>query len=316
MERPNEYTRRELSGRLLMAAIGVTFLVSAFGSAVLWNLYQSYRDTLVPPRPEVVDMQEDPLVIGIARTPGGPSEWSAYARIFAQLQRDIERPVLLRYTLSRSECRRLLAEGKVDLALVATQDYFDVKNRADIRLVAAPIIAGQPSDAAVLVVRHKGPFTSVDELAGSRILLAEDLAGASYATWLFDQRDQEIDRFFGVVEIGGAQDANLTSVANGRADATCVRRSALATWPEGTFRVLAESPEFGTPPLVARGGLERVVIQRIQKSVTSRTARASLPPGSKIDGFSVPSEEDYLFARELERTRNNLAAASEGKVPK
>jgi len=309
-----QYLRSKRSSRwLLLIALATTLVAVMAGQSLMFGLY---RTSFQVPRNRAAAPStgtKPPLVVGIARTPGGPSGWIAYAAAFAQLERDLGRPVLLRYVLNRSDITHIVQDEQVDIALVPIVSYLKLKDHNAATLVAAPVIESQTRDAAVMVVARKSGVQRIEELRGGTLLLSPDsLAGHAFAYWLFERKGWDLSDFFDSLVTSGTQDAHLGMVARGEADATCVNRSDLASWPEGTFRVVAESPGFGTPPLVAREGLARGTIEAIRRSLVSAAGRGVMPTDSVVGGFSTPAESDYGFPRALMRYEAGAASSEQG----
>ena len=277
----------------------------------MWSLFQA--SIAVPKSPALASYSptETPLVVGVGRTPGGPREWRTYAAVFAQLQKDLGRPVVVRYARNRPEIAELVADGKVDIAVANKIDYLSLQRMHPVTLVAAPVIKATPEDTAVMVVAASSRFERLGDLKGYRLVLTTGvLASQTFAYWLLEARGLSPQGFFGSVEESGTLDQNLASVARGRADATCANRSDLSAWPEGTFRVVSESPAFGPPPVIARQGLDSKLVEQIRQSLLSVRGRGVIPERSAITGFLVPSDDDYDFTRELMQFASQSASAS------
>ncbi|HSK47486.1 MAG TPA: PhnD/SsuA/transferrin family substrate-binding protein [Coriobacteriia bacterium] len=303
---------RRLSSRAFVWAIAATLLVFIVGNAVVWRLYRSSFVHEAPARAEA--QSQEPLTVGIGRTPGGPREWETYAKVFAQLQKDLGRPIKVRYVLDGNDSADLLEQGELDVAIVSTRVYLGLEQKGVLTLVAAPVISGRAKDAAILVVNSASRFKELDDLRGEELLVSKDsLAGRAFITWYLNKRGETPRSFFRAIDEEGVQDANLTRLAKGEVAATCVRRSALASWPAGTIRVLAESPEFGMPPVVARKGLDAATVSDIRRSLLSASGRGILPAGTVIKGFAVTDDADYDFARKLELTGRTPSSQGEGE---
>jgi phosphonate transport system substrate-binding protein len=288
------------SKRLLFLAVFLTLLVVAVGSLMMWQLLGSYLGG-GPAGLAQEDPTAQPIVVGLARTPGGPAEWRAYAVAFARLEKDIGRPVTLQLIQKHSGVADLLRSGEVDIALAHVNTYLELEQDGEATLVVAPVIADESRDRAVLVVGQESEFETVQELEGQRIVLDEgSLSSEGCVLWMLESLGATPDSFFGEVEYAESQDTNLEMVARGDADATCVRLSALAAWSEGSFRVLAESPEFGLPPILARRGLDMATVARIRESLVSGRTAAALPSTSALGGFLMVTPDDYDFSRVLQ----------------
>ncbi len=293
------------STALLALAVITTTLVVVFGSLLVWKLYESAYAGPEFTGAKVVATDGDPLRIGVARTPGGPSEWITFAKVLAQLQRDLKRPVVVRYALSSEDQIRLFERGEIDVALMSTLAYLDVQAAGLVNIIATPIVLDEPLDAAVIVVKADSEAERIEDLRDRRFAVSSDLAGASFAYQLLTERGEEPKGFFSEV-IAGVQDVNLSKVAKGEADATGVRRSALATWPKGVFRVIEQSPELGMPPIVARASLDETTTAAVQRSLLSAVSRGVVPTGSAITGFRAATDAEYDYARVLDATDRDL----------
>lgn len=298
------------SRRLLVLAFVSTLLVVTVGSVMMWELLGSYlrAERVVGVSEE--DSTAQPLVVGLARTPGGPDEWRAFAVAFARLEDDIGRPVTLKLIQTHSGVADLLRSGEVDIALAHVNTYLELEQDEEVTLVVAPVIAGESRDRAVLVVSRDSEFETVQDLEGQRVVLDEgSISSEGCARWLLAPLGATPDSFFGEIDYTESQDTNLEQVARGDAEATCVRRSALAAWSDYSFRVIAESPEFGLPPIMARQGLDMATIARIRQSLVSGRTAAALPSTSALGGFLLVTPDDYDFSRVLQTYVNGSVPA-------
>jgi phosphonate transport system substrate-binding protein len=294
-----ERTTSRPSTALLAVAVATTVLVVLFGSVVVWRLYESAYAAAEPRAATSVDSAAEPLRVGVARSPGGPNEWITFAKVLAQLQRDLNRPLVVRYALSSEDQIRLFERGEIDVALMSTLAYLDVQDAGLVQMVATPVVLDQPRDAAVIVVSSDSSANRIEDLRGKRFAVSADLAGVSFTYWLLQKRGISPKGFFSATP-AGVQDENLTKVATGKADATSVRRSALARWPKGTFKVIESSPALGMPPIVARASLDASTIAHVRRSLLTAVARGVVPTSSAITGFQANSDADYDFARVLD----------------
>ena len=195
----------------------------------------------------------------------------------------------------------LVRGGQTDIALVTVGTYLDLEATGDVALVAAPVVAGQARDAAVVVVSERSEVQTLEGLRGRTVVLTEgSLSGDKYAQWLMRENGTTIGDFFGSVLNAESQDTALADVDGGRAAAAFVRRSGLASWPEGAFRIVASSPEFGMPPVVARADLDPALVERIRASLLGFDAASELPPSTLLERFERAAAEDYRFARTLD----------------
>lgn len=289
------------SGMLLVVAIVFSALAVGGGQSLMLSLYRNRDGVVVREASRYPDAE--PLVVAVGKTAGGPAEWESYAHVLSRLERDLRRPVRVRYLSSRAQAVDEIRNGTSDLAFVATVRYLELVSTNDATLVAAPVLRGERHDAAVIVVSAASDVTELEGLRGRSILLSDPLSlgGYSYVQWLFGQREETPEEFFGDVVVGEAQDRNLAAVLAGEADAAGVNRSSLATWPEDSFRIVSESPTYGMPPLVASTELPDDVVEAVRTSVTAWQPDARSRASRSLQGFLVTSDDAYEFARVLAR---------------
>ncbi len=309
----DDYGRTSLpSRRLLFIAIATTAVVALAGSAIVWSLFvRTYATPGGEVAADVPAQAGAPLHVGVARTPGGPSEWITIAKVLAGIQEATGRPVIVHYALSSEDQIAMFREGTLDLALMSTLAYLDVEDEGLGTIVASPMVQGRPLDSAVLVVAGDSPFTRLEDLEGKRLASSADLAGAAYMIWLLGQHGEDPKGFFGSA-VTGVQDVNLTRVANGEADATTVRLSALANWPKGMFRIVETSPGLGMPPVVAHSSLDATTVAQVRDSLLKAADDGAIPAGSTITGFRVGHPGDYSYARLLDAIDRSLEKAAFG----
>lgn len=304
--------RRRTAGTLLWGAVAFTALVLVAGQVLMTSVYRlgvartGVQESL--PRDD-----REAFVIGIGRTPGGPSEWRHYAEALAVVQSAIAQPVEVHYAQSRSEASSMIASGSLDAAFVSTYRYLELEREHAGTLVVAPVLGGQSRDAAVLVTAADGPFDDLDSLRGRTVVLSapESLGGHAYLFWLFDQRKADPREFFSEIVEGGTQDQNLGMVLKGRMDAASVNRSALTTWPPGSFHIVSQSPEYGMPPLVARRGVPQRRLDEIRGALLRFRPAAGEEAGA-LQGFTLAEETDYDFARVLLRYKESMMRTESG----
>jgi ABC-type phosphate/phosphonate transport system substrate-binding protein len=202
-------------------------------------------------------------------------------------------------------------DAEVDMALVSTSSYLSLAEEGLAVLVAAPVIEERVEDAAVLVVAAASDVYDIADLRGRALAVTTDsLAGEPFVRWLLDRLALPGDTFFSPTVHRESPDDCLGLVAGGEASAAAVRRSDIASWPAGSFRVLFTSPGFAMPPLVARADLEPDIVTAVRGSLVSDSMRATIPEDSALDGFRAVSAADYEFVRMLSRASVDYDASS------
>lgn len=259
--------------------------------------------TLEGGRPSSVHVRDarGALTVAVARTPGGPGEWSNWARIIRTLSDDLEIPVTVRYLSKEDEAAAIIERDRVDLAFVCAHHYVDLADKGVCEGVCTPVIGGVTTSRAQLVVRRDDPAERVDDLAGSVFAVSDksSLGGYAYISYLLKKRGHKTEDYFAELRLGETQEQNLHDVLSGDVRGTVINSVQCASLDLSGVRVIAESEPFGAPPVVVRADMDPQLRQQIAESLLGMDMSLILPAGSAIEGFEVLDPAEYEFAREL-----------------
>lgn len=244
---------------------------------------------------------EEPLTVAIARTPGGPAEWSNWAVVIKHLSDEIGVPLQVRYLSKEDEVPEIFAAGEIDIAFVCAHHYCDLSEDGTCVGLCTPIIDGSSTTRAMLVARADDPALSIEDLRGSIVAVSDksSLGGMSYLSYLTAGLGMSPEEFCGELRLGDTQEQNMHDVINGKVRATVVSSVQVAHWDMNKLKVIEESEPMGSPPVIARSDMDPALRARVQEILVSFDARSMLPEDSAIDGFKVLEEREYVFAREL-----------------
>ena len=310
MDRERHGLPRSAASRVLLFATISSLVVVAVASALITSVFSSAAPPLVGSAHSAAPSAAGkPLTIAVARTAGGPSEWRAYARAIQRMSEATGRPMRVRYAMTRAEVVGLVESSEVDAGFLCTNCYLELADQPGVSLVAAPRIAGESMDAAVLVVRASSSYTSLGDLGGHRVGVIEpdSLGGHTYLYWLAKQENIDVSRSM-VVVCGDSQEQNIKALLAGELEATVVNRSQLALWDCESLTIISSSPEFGMPPFVA-GSTVDTATRAAMKQALLGIDPSSGEKGSLVQGFRDVAEADYGFARELSRFSTELRAS-------
>jgi len=244
---------------------------------------------------------EGNLIVAVARTPGGPGEWSNWARIIRVLSDELDVPFTVRYLSKEDEAARIIAEDKVDIAFVCAHHYVDLVDDDACEGIATPVIDGSTTSRSLLVVRTDDPARGIEDLAGSLVAVSDksSLGGYAFLSYLLQQRGTQAEDYFSELRLGETQEQNLHDVLAGDARATVINSAQTASLDLSGVRVIEESEPFGCPPVVVRADLDPELRDRIQQALLGMDMGVILPEDSAIDGFERLDPAEYEFAREL-----------------
>jgi len=297
---PIENAHRYSSRRWLFIAVAVTVVfvaVVAFEFSNLLALPRLDSDS----NEQAGAPSRGNLIVAVARTPGGPGEWSNWARIIRVLSDEIDVPFTVRYLSKEDEAARIIAEDKVDIGFVCAHHYVDLVDDGACEGVATPVIDGSTTSTSKLVVRVDDPAQRIEDLAGSVVAVSDksSLGGYAFLSYLLQQRGTQAEDYFSELRLGETQEQNLRDVLTGEARATVINSAQSVSLDLSGIRVIEESEPFGCPPVVVRTDLDPELRDRIQQALLGMDMAVILPEGSAIDGFEQLDPAEYEFARKL-----------------
>lgn len=288
------------SRRWLFVAIGVTalcLLVLALEFANLLSLPTVGSGLNAQPEKPT----EGTLVVAVARTPGGPGEWSNWARIISALESDLGTSLTVRYLAKEDEAAKIIAKDEVDIAFVCAHHYVDLSEEGASEGLVTPVIDGSTMSTSMLVVRVDDPANGIVDLKDSVVAVSDksSLGGYAYLSYLVKQRGAEPAGFFSELRLGETQEQNLRDVLEGSARATVINSAQIGSLDVSGVRVIEESEPFGCPPVVVRSDMDPDLKSRIRAALLEMDMASVLPTGSAIEGFEPLDPAEYAFAREL-----------------
>ncbi len=304
-EPPSEGASSHVAGRrssrrwLTVAVLVTVACVLALGIQFA-NLLE--LPTLASDRPgQATDARQGALVVAVARTPGGPGEWSNWARIIRVLSEELEVPVTVRYLSKEDEAARVIAQDKVDIAFVCAHHYVDLTEDGVSEGLVTPVIGGSTMSSSQLVVRSADLAGGIEDLTGSIVAVSDksSLGGFAYLSYLVKQHGGQPEGYFSELRLGETQEQNLHDVLAGKARATVINTAQVPSLDLSTIRVIEQSEPFGCPPVVVRSDMDPELRDRILAILIAMDMDTVLPEGSAIDGFEKLDPREYAFAREL-----------------
>lgn len=294
---PQEHTS---SRWWLVAALIATAIAAVMAVVTLDGLIRWEADGPGTVATEPIDGAST-LTIAVARTPGGPGEWTNWARVIKNLSEELQRPVSVRYLSKEDEAAAVIAEEDIDIAFICAHHYVDLSAADEVVGLCTPVMGGSTTSHMWLITRADDPAESFEDLAGS-IIGASDkssLGGYAYLSYLAQERDVETMEFFSEVRLGDSQEANMHDLLAGDIRATVVNSAQVLSWDMSQFKVIEESLPIGCPPVVADEDMPAELRERIIQVLLAMDATSILEEGSGIDGFEAIDDAEYAFARDL-----------------
>lgn len=298
-------SQRALSSRWLVAAIVATIafvLVVGIALASIFGYYPVDRSIEVSAN---VGDEATPLVVAVAvaRTPGGPGEWSNWARVIKYLSEELHRPVTVRYLSKEDESAEVIASEDIDIAFVCAHTYLDLADSDSAVGVCTPIIDGEHTSRMMLLVRADDPAESFADLADSSAAASDksSLGGYSYLQYLAGKHGVRVDEYFSELRMGETQETNLRDVIAGDLRVTVANSAQTADWDLSKLKIIDESPPGGCPPVVVSSDMDPELREFVKRILVEMNTDVLLPADSHIDGFVEFDHADYAFADTLRR---------------
>ncbi|MRR11992.1 phosphate/phosphite/phosphonate ABC transporter substrate-binding protein, partial [bacterium] len=244
---------------------------------------------------------EDTLTVAVARTPGGPAEWSNWTIIIKHLSDEIGQPLSVRYLSKEDEAAEVISSQDIDIAFVCAHHYVDLAEDGVCVGVCTPIISGSSTTRSLLVARSDDVAASVGDLKGATIAVSDksSLGGYAYLSYLTKKDGMTPEEFCGELRLGDTQEQNVRDVLEGTVRATVVNTAQVAGLDMSRVKVLEESEPVGCPPVVVASDMAPELRERIRDILLSCDVESLLPTSSVVDGFKPLDSSEYEFAYEL-----------------
>lgn len=236
---------------------------------------------MTPPRapPPATDSPSarPPLRISVAAILSPQDTFSSYSRLFDLLGRRLGVPVQFVQRRTYSEVDDLLAEGKVDAALVCTGGYLDLLHRAPgaVAVLAVPVVGGRSTYHSLVIVPAGASASSLAELAGKRFAFTDELSfsGHIYPSRLLHGQGHDPAHFFASTTFTRSHDRSIDAVSRGIVDGAAVDSlvyDALAVRDPSLrerTRIVDRSPPYGIMPFVVSTQVSPSVRERLREEL-------------------------------------------------
>ncbi len=284
----------------LVAALIVTAVAVVLALVTLNGLFhwQSTSDGVTPTSPTY---DASTLTIAVARTSGGPGEWSNWARVIKYLSEELGRPVSVRYLSKEDEAAQVIAEEDVDVAFICAHHYLDLRDQGEVVAIAAPVMGGSSTSHMWLITRADDPAESFEDLEGEAVAASDksSLGGYAYLSYLANERGVDMLEYFSEVRLGDTQEANMHQLLVGEVRATVVNSAQVLAWDMTQFKIIEESPSVGCPPIVVDENMPDELRESITRVFLEMDTDSVLVGGSNIDGFRPLDDAEYAFGEQL-----------------
>lgn len=222
----------------------------------------------------------------------------------------VGKPVRLIHKADYAQVNDMLREGKVDVAFVCSGPYVAAHEEFGLELLCAPVVNGEPSYNAYIIVPASSEATSFESLRGKTFAYTdpESNTGHTVPTYMLTQAGENAEEFFGRTFYTYSHDNSIKAVAAGQADGASVDSLvydfAASKDPAYTSktRIMQMSSPWGIPPVVVRPGLDPQLVARLRKAfldVDLDPEGTALLAEMNIDEFVEIQDGAYDSIREM-----------------
>ncbi len=181
---------------------------------------------------------------------------SKYADLLSYLSRKINKPILVLQGKDYQSTNKLLNEGRVDLAILCTGNYFFVKDSVEI--LVSPVFRGKPYYYSYIIVNKKKEYRNLEDLKGKTFAFTDpfSLSGHIYPGSILKLKGYNEETFFRKIIFTYNHDNSIRLVNEGLVDGAAVD-SLIYEYlfkenPDAVenIKVIHTSPPLPSPPVV------------------------------------------------------------------
>ncbi|MHB1653868.1 MAG: substrate-binding domain-containing protein [Desulfitobacteriaceae bacterium] len=193
-----------------------------------------------------------------------PRETLDNYRVLAEyLQKKIGRQVQLVQRQSYKEINELVRDNGVDVAFICSGAYV-MGSQDDLELLAVPEVNGKSTYQSYIIVNSSSRFRNFTDLKGQVFGFTDPISfsGTIAPSYMVAQLQAKSADFFGRVVYTYSHDNSIKAVLDNVVVAagvdSLVYQFAVARDPSlaGKLRIIAQSPEVGSPPVVVNRNLD------------------------------------------------------------
>ena len=233
-----------------------------------------------------------------------PRETLDNYRVFAEyLQKKVGRPVQLVQRQTYKEINELVRDNGVDVAFICSGAYV-MGSGDNLELLAVPEVNGKSTYQSNIIVNSSSKLYHFTDLKGQVFGFTDPISfsGTIAPSFMVSQLEAKPQDFFARVVYTYSHDNSIKAVLDNVVSAagvdSLVYQFAVAKDPSlaGKLRVIAESPEVGSPPVVVNRSIDPhlktvllEVLLEMDRDDLGKKALASL----LYDRFVLPDDEAY-----------------------
>ncbi|WP_407309648.1 phosphate/phosphite/phosphonate ABC transporter substrate-binding protein [Desulfosporosinus sp. SB140] len=264
------------------------------------SIEQSKDPSLTNPLPME---NQNVLRVGISSVLSPRETLENYQSLAEYLQKKIGRPVVLVQRQSYKEINDLVRDNGVDIAFICSGAYVSGKQE-NLMLLAVPEVNGKSTYQSYIIVSSNSKFQSFQDLKGQVFGFTDPISfsGTIAPTYMVTLLNSRPTDFFKRVVYTYSHDNSIKAVLDNVVSAagidSLVYQFSVAKDPSlaTKIRIIAESPEVGSPPVVVnknidthlKAALLEALLQMDNDPVGKKALKALL-----YDRFVLPTDVAY-----------------------
>ena len=195
-----------------------------------------------------------------------------YDAMLNYLGQQLGQPIEIIQRKTYAEANDLIRAGTADMAFVCTYPYVAGHEEFGMQLLAAPLINGQTTYHADIIVNKESKISTFSQLQGKTFAFTDPMSntGSLYPRSLITSLGSTPDKFFGKYFYTYSHDYAVQAVADRLADGASVDSTVFDYLRQSNpsltakVRIIQVSPPYGMPPVVARASLDPLLKKKIQ----------------------------------------------------
>ena len=255
------------------------------------------------------------LKVAVSAMVSPKETFSTYRNLLSYLGDHLNYKIQLVQRKTYDEINELFLKRQIDLAFICSGPYAVGKEKYGFEALAVPVIRGEPSYQAYLIVNKNSAIENIEGLRGGVFAMTDPASntGAMVPLYWLAKMGEKPDTFFKTVTFTYSHDNSILAVAKSLVDGASVdgmiweyynARNPLYT---SQTRVIKKSTSFGSPPFVASKYLSlkikeksRDLLLYMHKDPKGRSILKEL----MIDRFVAPKDAWYQPVREMKKELN------------
>jgi len=253
---------------------------------------------------KILSNNNETIYVAVSAMISPKENFKQYRKLFAYLSKRINKPIKLKQRKTYREINDLLESGGLDFALICSGAYVVAEREFPIHILAVPVVNGEPTYQAYIIVNKRSKINSFEQLKGKSFAYTDPLSntGYKYALKLLRENHHNPKKYFSKTIFTHGHDYSIQAVQRGVVDGATVESlifnniKATDSSKVDNIKIIKKSEAFGIPPFVFTDKSNIDEINKIRKILFNMHKTAT---GKKIlqklliDKFIPGKEELY-----------------------